>query len=131
MSTDTAPRDDRIEINREFSSVGQFLNEYVSNISRSGVFIRSRNPLPIGTVVRLRFTIIDQEPQFIRGLGEVVRTSDDPQGMGVVFVELEPVSQTFIAKLLTKRPLRADTAPQDPPDFSGAGHSSGNPSDGN
>jgi len=38
-------------VNLEFASVDEFINEYVTNISRSGVFIKSDDPLPIGTRV--------------------------------------------------------------------------------
>ena len=34
----------RVTINHEFASVEQFITEYVTNISRSGVFIRSQGP---------------------------------------------------------------------------------------
>ena len=36
--------DARRMINHEFSSVEQFINEYVINLSRSGVFIKSDDP---------------------------------------------------------------------------------------
>jgi uncharacterized protein (TIGR02266 family) len=95
-------RDERITINHEFSSVEQFITEYVSNISRSGVFIRSKDPLPPGTRVKLRFTIILNEIETIEGVGEVVRVSKDPMGMGVAFVELCSYSKNLIEHLLTR-----------------------------
>jgi hypothetical protein len=39
----------------------------------------------------------------IEGIGEVVRVSDDPAGMGVVFRELSNYSQNLIGKLLAPR----------------------------
>ena len=97
------PRDERLVINHEFSSVDRFIAEYVTNISRSGVFIRSRSPLPVGTKVRLRFTVIMDDLETIEGIGQVVRTQKSPAGMGVVFVSLAAHSQDLIAKLLTRR----------------------------
>ncbi len=116
------PRDDRVVINREFASVDQFITEYVTNISRSGVFIRSHAPLPIGTKVNLKFTVIMDELETIEGIGEVVRNQEDPPGMGVVFLSLTSHSQDLIAKLLTKRrvgdrprrPAPASPPPADP-----------------
>lgn len=95
----------RKTINHEFSSVDEFINEYVTNISRSGVFIRSDEPLPIGTRVNLRFTVIDQELETIEGLGEVVRVVEKGRntGMGVVFVELSDVSRALIERILVRR----------------------------
>jgi uncharacterized protein (TIGR02266 family) len=97
------PRADRVLINHEFSSVDEFISEYVTNISRSGVFIRSKEPLAVGTKVNLRFTVIMDELETIEGVGEVVRQSKDPPGMGVVFVELTEHSEDLIVKLITKR----------------------------
>lgn len=96
-------REPRVTINHEFESVEQFITEYVTNISRSGVFIRSKDPLPAGTRVHLRFTVIVDEIETIEGVGEVVRVSHKPPGMGVAFVELTSYSQKLIEKLMTRR----------------------------
>src|SRR5438309_20380 len=89
--------DTRRSVNREFSSVDEFIAEYVINISRSGVFIKSDEPLPVGTRVNLKFTVIMDELETIEGLGEVVRTVHPGEGptpgMGVVFVELNKLSR--------------------------------------
>ena len=97
------PRAERVHINKEFASVDAFINEYVANISHSGVFIRSKDPLPVGTRVALKFTVIMDELETIEGVGEVTRRSTKPAGMGVVFVELTGYSQDLIAKLITQR----------------------------
>ncbi len=85
---------DRVTINKEFGSFDAFIQEYVTNISRSGVFVKSSTPLPIGTEVNLRFTVIMDGIETIEGKGEVVRTERD--GMGVVFRELSAYSQTLL-----------------------------------
>ena len=64
--------DARRTINHEFSSVDDFVDEYVVNLSRSGLFIKSDDPLPIGTQVNLRFTVIFDDLETIEGVGEVV-----------------------------------------------------------
>lgn len=99
-------RDDRVTINKEFESYDAFINEYVTNISRTGVFIRSKAPLPTGTQVNLRFTVIMDDIETIEGVGEVVRVHDDPPGMGVVFTEISGYSKDLIDKLLTARVAR-------------------------
>jgi len=96
-------RPKRIEINLEFDSIERFVTEYVTNISKSGAFIRTRDPFPVGTRLRLRFTIVAEDPEIMEGVGEVVRVSERPRGMGVAFVELTDHSQQLIAKLLTRR----------------------------
>jgi hypothetical protein len=97
------PRDDRVTINHEFGSVDEFISEYVTNISRSGVFIKTKHPLDVGTKVNLRFTVIMDDLETIEGIGEVVRVSPNPPGMGVVFVTLTTHSHDLITKLITKR----------------------------
>src|ERR1700723_1294622 len=96
--------DQRVTINKEFESFDAFIQEYVTNISRTGVFIKSQTPLDIGTRVNLRFTVIMDDIETIEGIGEVVRAESDPSGMGVVFGALSPSSKGLIAKLLTQKP---------------------------
>ncbi len=97
----------RQTVNRDFASVGEFLAEYVQNISRSGAFIRTDDPLPVGTRVALKFTVIMDELETIEGVGMVVRRvppgGSEPAGMGVVFTELTAYSKALIEKIITRR----------------------------
>ena len=99
---DSDRREVRVTINKEFESFDQFIQEYVTNISRTGVFIKSKTPLPVGTSVNLRFTVIMDDIETIEGLGEVVRVNDNPPGMGVVFREIGAYSKGIIDRLLTQ-----------------------------
>ena len=94
---------ERITINKEFESFDAFIHEYVTNISRSGVFIKSKQPLPVGTKVNLKFTVIMDDVETIEGVGEVVRVENNPPGMGVTFVELSSYSQDLLQRLLVAR----------------------------
>ena len=93
----------RVTINKEFESFDAFVAEYVTNISRSGVFIRSREPLPIGTKVNLKFTVLADDIEMVEGVGKVVRVHEDPPGMGIVFTTLSTYSQGIIERLLTEQ----------------------------
>src|SRR5262249_52868390 len=95
-------RDSRVTINKEFESFDAFIQEYVTNISRTGAFIKSKTPLPIGTKVNLRFTVIMDDMETVEGVGEVVRVEENPPGMGVVFREISAYSKGIIDKLLTQ-----------------------------
>ena len=92
---------ERVTINKEFESFDAFIQEYVTNISRTGVFIRSKTPLPVGTKVNLRFTVIMDDIETVEGTGEVVRVEEN--GMGVVFRELTGYSKSLIERLLVQR----------------------------
>ena len=94
--------EERVTINKEFESFDAFIHEYVTNISRTGVFIKSKTPLPVGTKVNLRFTVIMDDIETIEGIGEVMRLHEDPPGMGVVFREIGGYSKAIIERLLTQ-----------------------------
>lgn len=96
-------RADRLTINKEFESFDAFIHEYVTNISKTGVFIKSKSPLPVGTKVNLRFTLIMEDIETIEGTGEVVRVESEPAGMGILFHELAAESQQLIERLLESR----------------------------
>jgi hypothetical protein len=104
MSHDEDKREaPRVTINKEFESFDAFIQEYVTNISKTGVFIKSQTPLAVGTKVNLRFTVIMDDIETVEGIGEVVRVESDPSGMGVVFRELSTYSKGLLEKLLTQR----------------------------
>ena len=107
MGDDDKRGGERVTINKEFESFDAFIQEYVTNISRTGVFIKSQTPLPIGTRVNLRFTVIMDDIETIEGVGEVMRVEKDPPGMGVVFRELSGYSQGLIEKLLVQQAIKA------------------------
>lgn len=93
-------KSDRVTINKEFESFDAFVHEYVTNLSKSGAFVKSKTPLPVGTRIDLKFTVIMDDVETIEGVGEVVRVQKDPPGMGVVFVELSNYSKHLLGKLL-------------------------------
>ena len=95
-------REARLTLNKEFESFDEFIREYVTNISKTGAFVTRQDPLPIGTEVNLRFTVIMDDIETIEGVGKVVRVQDDPPGMGVVFTRISQYSQNLLERLLTR-----------------------------
>ena len=91
----------RIDVNKEFDAIEEYIAEYVNNISQGGVFIRSKNPLPIGTRVMLRFSIVLEDVEIVEGEGEVVRVERTPgnTGMGVAFTRLTAESKQLIDRI--------------------------------
>jgi Tfp pilus assembly protein PilZ len=102
-STDDAKkrRESRLTINKEFGSFDAFIAEYVTNISRTGAFVKTPEPPPVGTEIDLKFTVIMDDLETIEGIGRVVRVQDDPPGMGVVFTKISHHSQHLLERLLT------------------------------
>lgn len=101
--SDMSRQQQRLTINKGFDSFDQFVEEYVTNISRSGLFIQTETPLPVGSQVDLRFTVFMDGVETIEGEGEVVRVSENPSGMGVVFRKLEEYSEKLLESLLIQR----------------------------
>jgi uncharacterized protein (TIGR02266 family) len=91
----------RVAINQEFACIEDYIAEYVSNISHGGVFISSKNPLPVGTKVTLQFSVILDDIRTVEGEGEVVRVETGPHevGMGVAFTRLTAESKELIDEI--------------------------------
>jgi hypothetical protein len=103
-------RESRLTINKEFGSFEAFIEEYVTNISRTGAFVKTADPPPVGTEINLKFTVIMDDIETIEGLGKVVRVQQDPPGMGVVFTHISHHSQHLLERLLTAQggPVRSE-----------------------
>ncbi|MCA9622954.1 MAG: PilZ domain-containing protein [Myxococcales bacterium] len=97
---DARRKAERVTINKEFDSFDAFVSEYVTNVSSTGVFIRTQEPLEVGSRVNMKFTVVMDGFETVEGEGEVVRVVDDPPGVGVVFTKLEDASQRIIERLL-------------------------------
>jgi len=81
------------ELSVDYASGDTFLFSYITNISEMGIFIRSEDPAPIGTRLRLRFGPSDGAPLSIDGevvwINPIRPDGDNPNpGMGVRFDEL-------------------------------------------
>ncbi|MFW6050196.1 MAG: TIGR02266 family protein [Myxococcota bacterium] len=82
-------------ISVDYSDGDHFLFAYIENISEMGIFIRTDDPLPVGTELSLRFTPDGTDPLELEG--EVVWVNPwRPEGenlnpgMGVRFQNLSP-----------------------------------------
>lgn len=74
----------------------------VSDLSETGVYVHTDELHPIGSTIDLRFTVFPEEPVLFEGRGVVVRHGDDPEGMGVEFVELSETSRDVVRKILLR-----------------------------
>lgn len=76
----------------------------VSDLSQTGCFVHTDEPLPIGSVIELCFTVNLEAPVLFRGQGRVVRhaVEGEPSGMGVEFVELSDTARDVVRKILLR-----------------------------
>ncbi|MFO0693064.1 MAG: PilZ domain-containing protein [Polyangiales bacterium] len=82
-----------------------FLFSYLANISEMGIFIRTESPLPIGTVLTLRFGPSEDERLCLEGVVMWVNAArhdghDLNPGMGIQFVNLTPENRESVVELV-------------------------------
>ncbi|HSS49706.1 MAG TPA: TIGR02266 family protein, partial [Thermoanaerobaculia bacterium] len=108
----------------KFDRFSGFLSDFSANVSPGGMFIRTRTPQPVGTVLELEFRLGDGF-ELIRGRGEVVwtRAEDEgpgrPAGMGLRFLELSQGSKELIYRIVDHHIQQGGTpfdVTQSPPD---------------
>ncbi|HVU52574.1 MAG TPA: TIGR02266 family protein, partial [Polyangia bacterium] len=94
------------------ASLEQFIERYAVDVSRGGIFIRTREPLAVGTQLRFDFQLQDAAP-LLAGEGTIVwiRENDPSRagvtpGMGVRFDKLSPASQPVLEKILAEKARR-------------------------
>jgi len=93
------------ELSVDYADGETFLFAYITNISEMGIFISAKDPLPVGTSLRLRFGLEDDDPLSLEG--EVVwinpyRTDGDNlnPGMGIRFRALSPEARERIVSIV-------------------------------
>ncbi|MEM9694612.1 MAG: PilZ domain-containing protein [Myxococcota bacterium] len=95
-----------------------FLFAALTNISALGIFVRTDEPLPVGTLVRLRFAPPSyiSEPFAMRGRVQWVNRitmfgENLNPGMGIRFLDLQPEDrERLVAAIRTIAYLRRDPA---------------------
>ena len=107
-----------LKIKFKSETLEQFIERYAVDVSQGGIFIRTKEPLAVGTQMRFEFQLRDASP-LIAGEGTVVWTREnDPSrpaiapGMGVRFDRLAEGSQGVLERILSEK---AKQAPQRPP----------------
>lgn len=104
-----------LKIKFKSETLEQFIERYAVDVSQGGIFIRTKEPLAVGTQMKFEFQLRDASP-LIAGEGTVVWTREnDPSrpaiapGMGVRFDRLGDGSQSVLEKILAEK---AKQAPQ-------------------
>jgi uncharacterized protein (TIGR02266 family) len=91
------------------ANLDEFIERYAVDVSRGGIFIRTREPLSVGSRLKLDFQLLDAGA-LIEGEGTVVwirqpdaaRTEVTP-GMGVRFDKLTADSQARLDRILSEK----------------------------
>jgi molecular chaperone DnaK len=125
--SDEKRREPRVEatlaLRLAFGSVDEFIERYALNISRGGVFVRTRDPTPAGTPVAFDLQLQSGE-HVIRGRGVVAWTTppsapgEPPRapGMGIRFTQLDHESRALVDLVVATRGAegKSDEPPRPP-----------------
>jgi uncharacterized protein (TIGR02266 family) len=117
------------------NTLKDFALHYVGDLNPSGMFVRTRNPLPVGTKLRFDFRLEDDSPLFL-GEGVVLWVAEEnrelslPAGMELRFDLLSAESESRFqwlqlekrgVRVGTELPLSISTSSNPNPDLSGSG----------
>jgi uncharacterized protein (TIGR02266 family) len=90
-----------------YKTVDGFITDWAVNISRGGIFINTRNPLEVGTTVRLIISLPDTAFPFDLS-GRVTRVnhphnpSNHVSGMGIEFLDVEDDKRERIERFVER-----------------------------
>jgi uncharacterized protein (TIGR02266 family) len=89
-----------VPVRIRYESILDFHGTQSVNISRSGMFLASTDPRPVGTIIDFELALADGL-SLLRGKGEVVRVTNGPvAGMGVRFRELDEEARRFLDRIV-------------------------------
>ncbi len=97
-----------IALKVEYKRLNSFFADYTKNISRGGTFIRTKNPLSIGTEFMFHLQVPNlPEPLALRGkvqwiVHEHEASEDEEPGMGIGFVYESEADRDRIANIVEK-----------------------------
>ncbi len=94
-----------------YRTVDGFITDWAVNISRGGIFINTRTPQSVGSIVRLIISLPDAAFPFDL-TGRVIRVhppdpgSDQVPGMGIEFMDMDEEKRSRLARFVDR--LRAE-----------------------
>jgi molecular chaperone DnaK len=102
-----------LRVKLSYGSVDEFVERFATNISRGGVFIRTRDPKPLGTQVDLELRLsqgdlVVRARGVVRWIAEEDRAARPPAapGMGIEFLALDEASRQVVERIVTHRESR-------------------------
>lgn len=99
-----------LKVRFKSATVDEFIEQYSVDISVGGLFIKTKSPMPIGTLLKFEFQLKD-ESRLIHGVGRVVwkrdeneaKGSDVPAGMGIKFIKMDADSRATVDRIVAQR----------------------------
>ena len=103
-----------------YRSVDGFITDWATNISRGGIFINTRKPHPVGSLVRLIISLPDAAFPFdltgrVTRVNEFDNPSNQVPGMAIEFVDVDEEKRArierFVERLRQELPDPSSNAP--------------------
>ncbi len=97
-----------LKVRFKSATLDEFIEQYSVDISRGGIFIKSKTPMSVGTLLKFEFRLKD-ESRLIHGVGRVIWKreedggDDSPPGMGIKFIKMDPESRALVDQMVAKR----------------------------
>ncbi len=98
-----------LNVRYKSATVDEFIENHAHDVSRGGIYIKTANPFPPGTLLKFEIRLASDQA-VIAGVGRVVWKSDAgttngerPAGMGVKFIKIDEPSKTVIDKLVNTK----------------------------
>lgn len=96
-----------VEIEVKYSTGDSFVVDWTMNISRGGMFIRTPNPLPVGSNLKIYFSVPGaQEGIYAEGIVRWRVEPSDPNvipGMGVEITNINEDSRNILEEFIRKK----------------------------
>jgi len=102
-----------LAVRLSYGTVDEFVERFAVNISRGGLFIRARDPKPVGSLLHFELRLQGGET-VVKGEGVVrwIQVADPtaspphPSGMGVQFLRLDEASRALVERIVTLKEHR-------------------------
>jgi uncharacterized protein (TIGR02266 family) len=102
---------DVVRVRLRYPDLDTFVEKYAPNVTRGGIFLASREPRPVGEVLRFE-VLLRQGGPVLSGEGRVTWVKEfnpaephRPYGMGVQFLYVDPDARPILERLLKKKEL--------------------------
>jgi len=93
-----------IVVSAAFNDFDEFLISYTNDVPGGGLFVKTDQTLPLGTKVRLYFTLKSSGVPILEGQGEVIAMEREDQesvgGMVIKFFNLHKKSKILLTRLI-------------------------------
>ena len=98
-----------LKVNLQYPDRETFAERFGQNLSKSGIFIRAKDPVPVGTRITFEYLLAD-DSRVLRGVGlvrwirrpEESNEPNDPPGMGIEFVDVDAETDQLITEIVSK-----------------------------